>query len=37
LDLGQCCVAIMGDGDVVTGAAQVERDQFGEVRLVFYD
>ena len=37
LDLGQCSVAVVGDGDVVTGPAQVERDQFGKVRLVFYD
>ena len=37
LDLGQRSVAIMSDGDVVTGDAQVERNQFGQVCLVFYD
>jgi hypothetical protein len=37
LDLGQRGVAIMSDGDVVTGTTQVERDQFGQVCLVLYD
>jgi len=37
LDLGQGSVAVVGNGDVVTRAAQVERNQFGQVRLVLYD
>jgi hypothetical protein len=36
LNLGQRCMAIMGDGDVVAGAAEIEGHQLGQVGLVLY-